>query len=129
MSGGNPGEDESETVCESDGKWDWIEELPVAATVCDPEGIILAMNDASIATFAADGGAALVGTNVFDCHPEPARGKLRAIMAERRTNVYTIEKRGVKKLIYQAPWTEDGVYAGFVELAFEIPFEMPHFVR
>lgn len=46
-----------------------------------------------------------------------------------KKNIYTIEKDGVKKLIYQSPWYKDGQYAGFVELALEIPFEMPHFVR
>ena len=118
-------------MCEStgEGQWDWIQEFPASATVCDAAGVILAINDRAIAAFAADGGAALIGKSVLDCHPEPARTKLRAIMAERRTNVYTIEKRGVKKLIYQAPWTKDGAYAGFVELALEIPFTMPHFVR
>jgi hypothetical protein len=116
-------------VCASDGKWDWVKEFPGAATVCDPEGIILAMNDRALETFAADGGAALLGTNVLNCHPEPARAMLREMLAARRKNVYTIEKRGVKKLIYQVPWTRDGIYAGFVELSLEIPFEMPHFVR
>jgi hypothetical protein len=43
--------------------------------------------------------------------------------------VYTIEKNGVRKLIFQAPWFQDGKYAGLVELALEIPAEMPHFVR
>jgi hypothetical protein len=50
-------------------------------------------------------------------------------MAERRTNVYTIQKNGKKKLIYQAPWFRDGAYAGFVELSLEIPEAMPHFNR
>ena len=45
------------------------------------------------------------------------------------TNVYTIEKGGVKKLIYQAPWYQDGEYRGIVELSLPIPFVMPHFVR
>mgnify|MGYP000371069624 CR=1 FL=1 len=40
-----------------------------------------------------------------------------------------VEKNGVKKLIYQTPWYQDGKYSGFVELALEIPFQMPHFVR
>jgi hypothetical protein len=51
------------------------------------------------------------------------------MLAEGRKNVYTIEKRGVKKLIFQCPWTEEGAYRGFVELSLEIPFDMPHFVR
>jgi hypothetical protein len=50
-------------------------------------------------------------------------------MDKQKPNVYTIEKAGVKKLVYQAPWYQDGVYAGVVELAVEIPFKMPHFVR
>ena len=109
--------------------YEWIEGFPVSVTVCDTEGRILEMNERSREVFAADGGAALVGTNVLDCHPEPSRSKLAGMMRDRRTNVYTIQKKGKKKLIYQAPWHRDGVYAGFVELAFEIPWDMPHFDR
>jgi hypothetical protein len=108
---------------------DWIKEFPAAVTVCDPRGIILEMNDRAILAFASDGGAALIGANVLDCHPEPSRTKLRTMLAEGRKNVYTIEKRGIKKLIYQCPLTAGGIYRGFVELSLEIPFAMPHFVR
>ena len=107
----------------------WVKEFPAAVTVCDTEGRIIEMNRRSAEGFAADGGAGLVGTNVLDCHPEPSRSKLRKMMDERRANVYTIKKKGKKKLIYQSPWFEDGVYAGFVELSFEIPWDMPHFDR
>jgi hypothetical protein len=44
-------------------------------------------------------------------------------------NVYTIQKGGVKKLIYQSPWFIGGNYAGFVELSLPIPEQMPHFNR
>lgn len=107
----------------------WWREIPAAVTVCDREGIILEMNDKALAAFAGEGGAALIGTNVLECHPEPSRTKLRGLLAEGKVNVYTIEKRGVKKLIYQAPWFKAGAYAGFVELSLEVPFTMPHFVR
>jgi transcriptional regulator with PAS, ATPase and Fis domain len=107
----------------------WVDQFPGAITVCDTEGRIVGMNAASLETFAADGGEKLIGTNVLDCHPEPSRTKLAEMMAERRPNVYTIQKRGRKKLIYQAPWFKDGAYAGFVELSFEIPWDMPHFNR
>jgi hypothetical protein len=107
----------------------WVKEFPGSVTVCDPEGRIIEMNERSGEVFAADGGAALVGTNVLDCHPEPSRSKLAGMMRERRTNVYTIRKNGKKKLIYQTPWYRDGVYAGFVELALEVPWDMPHFNR
>ncbi|MCC7295518.1 MAG: PAS domain-containing protein [Acidobacteria bacterium] len=103
--------------------------FPGAVTVCDREGVILAMNDRAIETFAGDGGDRLLGTSVFSCHPEPARTKLRALLAEGWTNVYTIEKNGVRKLIYQAPWMENGAYAGFLELSLVLPAARPHFVR
>jgi hypothetical protein len=51
------------------------------------------------------------------------------LLGSRAKNVYTIEKNGVKKLIYQSPWYKDGEYAGFVEISLEIPLEIPHFVR
>jgi hypothetical protein len=50
-------------------------------------------------------------------------------MEERKPNIYTIEKKGVKKLIYQTPWHVKGVYRGFVEIVIEIPDSIPHFIR
>ena len=110
-------------------EYSWVKEFSGAVMVCDPDGIILVMNDKSAKTFEEDGGRALIGKNVLDCHPEPARGKLERLMDKRQPNIYTIEKNGVKKLIYQTPWFADGEYAGFIELSLEIPFELPHFVR
>jgi transcriptional regulator with PAS, ATPase and Fis domain len=108
---------------------DWAKELPVSITVCDRDGIILEMNDKAIKTFASDGGAKLIGTNLLDCHPEPSRTKVKELLSTQTQNVYTIEKNGVKKLIYQTPWHKDGKFAGLVEFSMEIPFDMPHFVR
>ena len=108
---------------------DWIKEFPAAVTVCDEMGIILDMNDKAAKTFEKDGGRQLIGSNMHDCHPAPARFKTEALLAAREKNVYTIEKNGVRKLIYQSPWYREGQYAGFVELSLEIPFEVPHFIR
>jgi len=108
---------------------DWTKELPLAITVCDARGIVLDMNEAAQQTFAADGGAALLGTNVLDCHPEPARSKLQTLLDEQRGNAYTIEKNGRKKLIYQVPWYRDGEFAGLVEFSLPLPDDMPHFLR
>jgi transcriptional regulator with PAS, ATPase and Fis domain len=108
---------------------EWVKGFPGAVTVCDTEGRIIEMNDKSLKDFAADGGAKLIGTNVLDCHPEPSRSMLKKMMDERRANVYTIQKKGKKKLIYQAPWHKDGIYAGFVELSLELPWDLPHFNR
>lgn len=108
---------------------DWTKEFPAAVTVCDKAGRILAMNDRSASTFAADGGAGLVGKDVLACHPEPARSKLKGMLATGKANVYTIRKNGRKKLIFQSPWYIGGEYAGMVELALEIPDNIPHFDR
>lgn len=108
---------------------DYFKELNVAVTVCDKEGKILDMNEKSRKTFLKPGREELIGKNVLDCHPEPARSLLESMLKEPRTNAYTIEKNGVKKLIYQTPWFENGEYKGFMELSMEIPFEMKHCVR
>ncbi len=108
---------------------EWIKEFRGAVVVCDPDGVILEMNDAAIRSNAEDGGAKLIGKNVLDCHPAPAREKLEVFMARRAPNVYTVEKRGVKKLVYQTPWEAEGRYAGFLEVVLEIPSVIPHFVR
>jgi hypothetical protein len=107
----------------------WVKEFPCAVTVCDTDGIILEMNDKAARTFEDDGGRLLIGKNVLDCHPAPAREQLEEMMRNRLPNIYTIEKKGVKKLIYQTPWYLNGEYAGFIEMALEIPFDMQHFVR
>jgi transcriptional regulator with PAS, ATPase and Fis domain len=107
----------------------WVDEFPGAVTVCDTQGTIIEMNAQAIKNFADDGGANLIGRNVLDCHPDPARTKLKDIMENQKTNVYTIEKDGIKKLIYQVPWSKDGRYAGVIEISIEIPRTIPHFVR
>jgi ribosomal protein S6 len=86
------------------------------------------MNGKAAQTFADDGGMALLGRSVLDCHPEPARSKLKHLLETQSANVFTIEKRGVRKLIYQTPWFQDGAFAGLVELSLELPAEMPHFL-
>jgi PAS domain S-box-containing protein len=108
---------------------EWVKSFQGGITVCDEHGIVLEMNEAAEKSFEKDGGRALIGKNLLDCHPPEARQKLEELMRERKANVYTIEKQGRKKLIYQTPWYQDGRYAGFIELSLVIPFEMPHFVR
>ncbi len=107
----------------------WIESLPVAVTVTSADGTIVAMNARSRETFSADGGGALVGHSVFDCHPEPALTKTRRLYEAQRPNHYTIRKNGQKKIIHQLPWLEGGVFAGFVEISVPIPDDMAHFDR
>lgn len=67
--------------------------------------------------------------NLFDCHGERSREIIRRLLADGGTNVYTIEKNGVRKMIYQTPWRVDGVVGGLAEISMEIPAEMPHHIR
>jgi transcriptional regulator with PAS, ATPase and Fis domain len=107
----------------------WVKEFVGAITVCDANGIITSMNDKAIESFRDEGGEELIGTNLLDCHPEPAKTKLKELMQSRKVNIYTTEKNGIKKLIHQAPWYVNGEYRGFVEHSLEIPHEVPHFNR
>lgn len=108
---------------------DWIEKLDGNVIVCDAQGIVIYMNARAIAAYAKDGGAALIGQNLMDCHSETSRQKIREIMETHRSNVYTIEKRGKKKIIYQTPWMDGEIFRGIVEFSLEIPVDMPHYIR
>jgi PAS domain-containing protein len=107
----------------------WLDGIEVAATVCNCEGVCLYMNERAAQIFAKDGGRALIGRNLIDCHPEPARSRFAAQLATPAPNSYTIEKSGIRKLIHQIPWYKDGVFSGVVELSLVLPESLPHFVR
>ena len=107
----------------------WSNQVAIAITVTDAGGIIKEMNPTSIATFAKDGGAGLIGSDVLACHPEPSRTKLDSMYRERRPNHYTIRKNGQKKIIHQLPLMNEGVFQGYVEISIPIPDELPHFDR
>ena len=110
-------------------KINWIKQFNEAITICNENGIIVEMNDKAIKSFEKDGGEKLLGTNVLDCHPEPSKTILKDLMQNKKTNIYTIEKNGVKKLIYQGPVYDGKDYRGIIEVVIEIPFDMPHFIR
>jgi len=107
----------------------WMIDFPNSVTVCDLRGIILEMNNKAVDVYREFGGRDLIGKNLLDCHREPARSKLVRLLESGESNVYTIEKNGTKKLIYQAPWYRGGQRCGMVELSLEIPPDLPHFVR
>lgn len=107
----------------------WIKEFPGSIIVCNPDGIILEMNDKAAKGYEKEGGLELIGSNLLDCHPVKARKKVEEMLASREANIYTIEKKGLRKFVHQSPWYKEGQYAGIVELVLEIPFEMPHFIR
>lgn len=107
--------------------FNWAEEMNCAVTVCDADGIILYMNQKARITFASHGD--LIGKNLFPCHSEASREKIRHMLATGESNAYTISKLGQRKMIYQTPWRVDGKIAGMVEISMVIPEDMPHYVR
>lgn len=109
---------------------DWVTSFPGSVTVSDRNHRIIYMNDKSAATYAADGGRALIGQELMACHNERSKAMIQALLESGGQNVYTIDKAGQKKLIYQSAWRdEEGQVAGLVELSLVLPPDMPHFVR
>ncbi len=102
----------------------WADELNCAVTVCDTEGVVLYQNLRSIEV-----NGDVRGRSMIPCHNERSRGIIARLLAEGGTNAYTIEKRGVRKLIYQTVWRTEGTVRGLVEFSLEITAEMPHYVR
>jgi transcriptional regulator with PAS, ATPase and Fis domain len=113
----------------STGHLEWFEQLPCSVTICDKNYKILYMNDRAAEVSSKHGGKALVGKNLMDCHPPEAQKKLRKVMASGRPNVYTTEKEGVKTMVYQCHWKKSGRVGGLAELSFELPTDLPNFVR
>ncbi|NSW85343.1 MAG: PAS domain-containing protein [Syntrophobacteraceae bacterium] len=111
------------------GEHEWVREFPGAIVVCDTGGTIVEMNDRAVAVFGRKGGDRLIGSNILDCHPEPARSRLEILMRDQQPNIYTVEKEGARKMIVQVPWHRRGVYSGFMELQIELPGDVPHYVR
>ncbi len=109
---------------------DWVRGFPGAVTVSDSQHRIVYMNDKAAATFEADGGRKLIGGSLMACHNERSKAIIDRLLAEGGVNVYTIEKKGQKKLIHQSAWCDEaGALAGLIELSLVLPAELPHFVR
>lgn len=103
----------------------WSDSLATCAiTVCDCEGIVLYQNNRSVEV-----NGDVRGRSMIPCHSERSRKIIERLLLKGENNVYTIEKRGLRKLIYQTPWYAEGKVAGLVEFSLEIPAEMPHYVR
>jgi PAS domain-containing protein len=107
----------------------WLEQLPFAITVCDRRYKILYMNEMAAENTAEDGGRGLIGKSLLDCHPPEAQKKLKEVMASGRPNIYTIERKGVRKMVNQSHWRRRGRVAGLLEIVFVLPREVPHHVR
>ncbi len=111
-----------------ENNFEWAEGMACAVTAADAEGVIRYMNRRAREQYKKHGD--LIGRSLFDCHGERAAGIIRRLLAEGGTNAYTIEKEGVRKMIYQTAVTDDeGRVTGIVEVSMVIPEKLPHYVR
>lgn len=102
----------------------WANELDCAVTVCDTEGIVVYQNEHSCKV-----NGNVRGKSLIPCHNERSRAIIDRLLAEGASNTYTIEKKGVRKLIHQTSWRVDGKICGLVEFSIEMPEGMENFVR
>ncbi|WP_457573384.1 PAS domain-containing protein [Desulfolithobacter sp.] len=104
--------------------FDWIESYPNAVTVCDREGFIIAMNQASRHNFRKRGGADLIGSSLYDCHSIGSGEIIRTLIREERSNTYIVNRKNRRRLVHQAPWYRDGVFGGLVETIIDLPEDL-----
>ena len=107
----------------------YFDELNMAVTICDLEATILYMNHKAKKTFEKYGEESFIGKSLYDCHNEKSCEMIKSMLKNNTSNSYTIEKLGVKKLIHQTPWYQEGSVAGLIEFSIELPAELPHFIR
>lgn len=106
-------------------QFSYLDTVNFAATVCDKEGIVLYQNDRAVKR---DGD--VTGKNLYNCHGEKAGQMIRHMIETGSTNTYQIIRHGKHKLLHQTPWfDENGAVAGLIELAIDLPDNMPVFDR
>lgn len=102
--------------------------LDIAITITDKEGNFVFLNEKSGEINANGNPKSLLGKPIRRCHT-PRSNAIIEKLFQGEKNVYTITKKGQRKLIYQTPWLVDGEVKGLVELSMVIPENMPHFNR
>lgn len=105
--------------------FDYFKEFDSAVTICDKNAIIVYMNEKSKTTFPNT----KTGEHLFKCHSEKSIDKINFILSGKTANTYSIEKNGIKKLIHQAPWFENGEIAGLIEISILLPQDLTHHNR
>lgn len=104
--------------------FDFFKETNVSITVSDTEGNVVYMNDKAKSVFSD-----MVGKNMMGCHKASSQETIKRLINYKETNVYTIQKGDVKKMIYQTPWYVDGEIKGLIEYSITLPNDIPHYVR
>ena len=108
---------------------EWIATYPAEIMVCDKDGTILEMSNVAIQIYEKEGGAKLIGRNVFAHHAEPAKSQMMSVVNQKRHVIYTTEKGDLKKLVSIAPWYREGEYAGFALIVLDLPKTIRNIVK
>jgi len=103
----------------------WDENFPSAVTVCDMQGVIIAMNRRAREKFAKRGGEKLIGTSIFACHAEPSNEIIRHLLASGEKNIYVVRDKKGRRLVQQMPWYREEKMAGLVEIITPFTGEIP----
>jgi hypothetical protein len=61
------------------------------------------MSNVSVQIYEKEGGAKMIGRNVFEHHQEPAKSQMMDVVNQKRHVIYTTEKGGVKKTCLHRP--------------------------
>jgi len=103
--------------------------VPVAITVCDVHANIIAMNPAAHRRYSRQGGLALIGTSLLNCHPEHAQRRILNLLADDATNSSIVEAGGKATLLHQATWHDQGAVAGLIEFCIPLPADLLRYAR
>jgi transcriptional regulator with PAS, ATPase and Fis domain len=103
----------------------WDDNFPSAVTVCDMQGVIIAMNRQARKKFAKRGGGKLIGTSLFSCHAERSGEIIRHLLASGAQNIYVVRDKKGSRLVQQIPWYCEEKMAGLVEIITPFTGEIP----
>ncbi|MBQ6268875.1 MAG: PAS domain-containing protein [Bacteroidetes bacterium] len=103
----------------------FFNEIDAAITICDLNFKIVYMNNKSKNTFQNK----KIGDDILACHNPHSIEIMNNIISTKKANVYSIDKNGIKKIIYQTPWLENNEVKGLIEFSFVVPVDMPNYKR
>lgn len=98
-----------------------VEQDLCAVVICNPEHEIIYMNPAAKARYAKQGGAALIGSSLLDCHTVQSRNRIQKVLAwfqesPNHNRVYTFHNEKENKDVYMiALRDEAGTLIGYYE--------------
>lgn len=98
-----------------------VEQDLCAVVICNPEHEIIYMNPAAKARYAKQGGAALIGSNLLDCHNMQSREQIQKVLAwfqesPDHNRIYTFHNEKENKDVYMiALRDEAGTLIGYYE--------------